>query len=50
MELQGILPDIIKEVVKQTMESIMMAEREVFLREHGGIKKPVSREEFGYNR
>ena len=38
MELQNILPDIIKEVVKQTLESIMVAEREVFLKEHGGTK------------
>ncbi len=36
MELQKILPDIIKEVVKQTLESIMTAEREVFLKEHAG--------------
>ena len=38
MELQRILPDLIKEVVKQTLESIMVAEREVFIKEHGGIK------------
>jgi putative transposase len=38
MRLQKILPDIIKEVVKQTLESIMVAEREVFIREHGGTK------------
>jgi len=36
MELQKILPDFIKEVVKQTLESIMVAEREVFLKENGG--------------
>ena len=38
MKLQKILPDIIKEVVKQTLESIMIAEREVFIKEHGGTK------------
>ena len=38
MELQRILPDFIKEVVKQTLESIMMAEREVFIKEYGGTK------------
>ena len=38
MNLQKILPDLIKEVVKQTLESIMMAEREVFIKEHGGTK------------
>ncbi|ADY73245.1 transposase mutator type [Desulfurobacterium thermolithotrophum DSM 11699] len=38
MKLQKILPDIIKEVVKQTLESIMVAEREVFLKENGGTK------------
>ncbi len=38
MELQRILPNIIKEVVKQTLESIMTAEREVFLRQNGGTK------------
>ncbi len=38
MELQQILPDIIREVVKQTLESIMIAEREVYLKEHGGTK------------
>jgi len=38
MELQKILPDLVKEVVKQTLESIMTAEREVFLKEHGGTK------------
>ena len=32
MKLEKILPDIIKEVVKQTLESIMIAEREVFTR------------------
>ena len=38
MRLQKILPDIIKEVVKQTLESIMVAKREVFIKEHGGTK------------
>ena len=38
MQLQRILPDIIREVVERTLESIMTAEREVFLREHGGTK------------
>ena len=38
MKLQKILPDIIKEVVKQTLESIIVAEREVFLKENGGTK------------
>jgi hypothetical protein len=38
MELQNILPNLVKEVVKQTLESIMTAEREVFLKEHGGTK------------
>ena len=38
MELQKILPDSIREVVKQTLESIMIAEREVYLKEHGGTK------------
>jgi len=38
MELQKILPDLIKEVVKQTLESIMVAEREVFIKEYGGTK------------
>jgi len=38
MEPEKILPDIIKEVVKQTLESIMIAEREVFIKEHGGTK------------
>ena len=38
MELQRILPDIIKEVVKQTLRSVMTAEREVFLKKHGGMK------------
>jgi putative transposase len=38
MELQKILSDLIKEVVKQTLESIMIAEREVFLRQNGGTK------------
>jgi len=38
MKLQEILPDLIREVVKQTIESIMVAEREVFLKEHGGTK------------
>ncbi len=38
MNLQKILPDLIREVVKQTLESVMVAEREVFLREHGGTK------------
>ena len=38
MELQQILPDIIREAVKQTLESIMIAEREVYLKEHGGTK------------
>ena len=38
MELQEILPDIIKEVVKQTLGTIMIAEREVHLKEHGGTK------------
>jgi len=38
MELQRILPDLIKEVVKQTLESIMVAEREVFIKEYGGTK------------
>ena len=36
MELRKILPDLVKEVVKQTLESIMTAEREVFLKENGG--------------
>jgi len=38
MKLQGILPDLTREVVKQTIEPIMVAEREVFLKEHGGTK------------
>ena len=38
MELREILPDLIKEVVKQTLESIMVAERDVFIKEHGGTK------------
>ena len=41
MELTKILPnlpEIIKEVVKQTLEIIMIAERKVFLKENGGIK------------
>lgn len=38
MELQKILPDIIKEVVKQTFEAIMIAEREVFIKENNGTK------------
>ena len=38
MELQKILPDIIREVVKQTLETIMTAEREVFIKQHGGAK------------
>ena len=38
MELQQILPDLVKEVIKQTLESIMIAEREVFLKENGGTK------------
>ena len=38
MELQKILPDLVKEVVKQTLESIMLAERKVFIKEHGGTK------------
>ncbi|WP_022847424.1 MULTISPECIES: hypothetical protein [unclassified Desulfurobacterium] len=38
MKLQKILPDIIKEVVKQTLEFIMTVERKVFLKEHGGTK------------
>ena len=38
MELQKILPDLIKEVVKQTLESIMVVEREVFIKEYGGTK------------
>ncbi len=41
MELTKILPnlpEIIKEVVKQTLKIIMIAEREVFLKENGGIK------------
>nr|WP_274542979.1 hypothetical protein [Phorcysia thermohydrogeniphila] len=31
MELQKILPDLVKEVVKQTLELIVTVEREVFL-------------------
>jgi len=38
MELQQILPDIVEEVVKQTLETIIVAEREVFLRQNGGTK------------
>ncbi len=38
MSLQKILSDLIKEVVKQTLESIMTAEMEVFIKEHGGTK------------
>ncbi len=38
MDLQKILLDLIKEVVKQTLESIMVAERNVFIKEHGGTK------------
>jgi len=38
MELRKILPDLVKEVVKQTLESIMTAEREVFLKENGETK------------
>ncbi len=38
MELQKILLDLIKEVLKQTLESIMLAERDVFIKEHGGTK------------
>ncbi|MDQ7032878.1 MAG: hypothetical protein Q9M37_09235 [Desulfonauticus sp.] len=33
------LPDLIKDVVKQTLESIMVAERETFIKENGGSKK-----------
>jgi len=38
MELNKILPNIIKEVVKQTLESIMVAEREIFIKENSGTK------------
>jgi hypothetical protein len=38
MELQKILPNFVKEVVKQPLESIMTAEREVFIRKHGGTR------------
>jgi len=38
VDLQKILLDLIKEVVKQTLESIMVAERNVFIKEHGGTK------------
>ena len=38
MKIKKFLPDLIKEVVKQTLESIMIAEREVFIKEHGGTK------------
>lgn len=38
MELNKILPNIIKEVVKQTLESIMVAEREIFIKENNGTK------------
>ena len=45
MKLEKILPDIIKEVVKQTLESIMIAEREVFIKKHGGTKNGFIKEE-----
>lgn len=38
MELNKILPNIIKEVVKQTLETIMVAEREIFIKENNGTK------------
>ncbi len=38
MELHRILPDTIKEVVKQILDSIMTTEKEVFLKEHEGTK------------
>jgi len=37
-ELKSILPDLIKEVVTQTLSAIMLAEREVFVKEHGGTR------------
>lgn len=37
-ELKSILPDLIKEVVTQTLSAIMLAERDVFVKEHGGMK------------
>ena len=37
-ELKSILPDLIKEVVTQTLSAIMLAERDVFVKEHGGTK------------
>ena len=41
MELQQILPDIIREVIKQALELIMIAEREVYLKEKYGGTKPA---------
>ena len=38
MDLQKILPDLIKELVKQTLESIMVAKSDVFIKEHEGTK------------
>ncbi len=38
MELQKVLPDIIKEVVKQTFEAIMIAESKAFIKENNGTK------------
>jgi putative transposase len=38
MELSVILPNLVREVVKQTLESIMVAERDVFVKEHEGTK------------
>lgn len=32
------LPEVIKEVVKQTLEVVMIAEREAFIKEEGGTK------------
>jgi len=38
MDPRKILLDLIKEVVKQTLESIMVAERNMFIKEHRGTK------------
>lgn len=36
IKLKSILPDLIKELITQTLSSIMLAERDVFVKEHGG--------------
>jgi hypothetical protein len=43
MELQKILPDLVKEVVRQTLESIMVTGRKVSPRSTAGMKNNFER-------